>query len=919
MTKNVNSKTWNRPNTSGRRYSKIASSTTQTNADQEWTARASASGVLYATNFTDVYVNSTLQSSRAITDSASLRAESNDQPGEVGVAGDANAVVLDTTKKISGSGSLRLDTYGSATTQTGSWATWANGTDGTVYRRLYVQFMVYYPKETIGYRWLTNGTAGSAALKILNCGQYGGGQLVVFVPRFLGFPSAFVNGSELVSDLTGENIDSSQNPWGKLVLRIQDGIDTGISGATKDAFLLRYGPLARGIDGDSNYDYDANNPYLYNRTQPSGWPDTRAATNGVAINVDGWTVIQVFLEYNTTDPTQSSMQMWASKYGDAPKLIMNNINNVWIKDDPNAPNSWKRFELLNYDTIRLAEPGVRPTLKTYYDEFIVSTKPISWPVVGTLPPGNMDNTDWTTRSTAAGVFYANNFEQYADRAAVLAANYDTNAYVYSSAGITGTASSATSTTLTDSTKSWTVDSLVGKWVKITGGTGIGQTAYILNNSSTQITIGRRTWNITPNSTSTYQIYNSIPKNDQQFGDSGRSKFEFESIGLSSNKSLRMNLFAAEGANEGPGWYTASFAGVGSHVKNVQKKQYYLQFSFYADSTWGTWPYANGSKILLLVEPDRSYDQAISNEVVLCRSNGTLKNTPYLYRFSNGPSGRNSRAQGAGMGWYSDTQFLYNYTHHIYTNNDPTNTTRPVNEAQIMSRFGQTNYNWTYDPNYRPRYELNGWTTVEMYVNMDWTAADGGDAGYAKLKTKENSTAWWWGTATSGSTTSITVSTATWGVNRWAEGADPEFSGDYYVYATAGTGAGQVAKILTNTATTLTFVSAVTTAFDNTTQFRIVSYNKGMVKIWMAPYGSAPVLSLGSTNAQLGNIGHSGFQFGPRTEDVWVGTWPTSDTFVRYTDFIVSDNPINFPGGHTLPYTGTTLPANFPWNGSEQDA
>lgn len=358
------------------------------NAQADWIKRASADGVLYATNFSDVYLNSVLQPNRAIVDSASLRAESDNQPGEVGISGDRSAVVFDPTKKISGKGSLRLDTYDSSNAQTGSWATWANGVDATVYRRLYVQFMVYYPKETIGYRWLTNGTAGSSGLKILNCGQYGGGQVVVFVPRFLGFPSAFVNGSQLVSDITGNNIDSSQNPWGKLVLRIQDGINTGISGATKTDFLLRYGPLARGIDGDGNFDYDANNPYLYNRTQPSGWPDSRAATNGVAINLDGWTVMQMFLEYNVADNSKCTVQMWASKYGDAPKLIMNNVMNVALNDTAGT-NSWKRFELLNYDTIRLAEPGVRPTLKTYYDEFVVSTKPIYWPVVGTLPPGNL--------------------------------------------------------------------------------------------------------------------------------------------------------------------------------------------------------------------------------------------------------------------------------------------------------------------------------------------------------------------------------------------------------------------------------------------------------------------------------------------------------------------------------------------------
>ena len=70
-----------------------------------------------------------------------------------------------------------------------------------------------------------------------------------------------------------------------------------------------------------------------------------------------------------------------------------------------------------------------------------------------------------------------------------------------------------------------------------------------------------------------------------------------------------------------------------------------------------------------------------------------------------------------------------------------------------------------------------------------------------------------GTATSGSTTTIVDSGKTWAVNRWK---------NYMVKCTFGTGKGQAIQILSNTATTLTFVKPVGTAFDSTSVYMITS-------------------------------------------------------------------------------------------------
>lgn len=68
-----------------------------------------------------------------------------------------------------------------------------------------------------------------------------------------------------------------------------------------------------------------------------------------------------------------------------------------------------------------------------------------------------------------------------------------------------------------------------------------------------------------------------------------------------------------------------------------------------------------------------------------------------------------------------------------------------------------------------------------------------------------------GTATSGTSTAITDSTKSWAVNRWA---------NYAVRILAGTGAGQVRPIASNTATALTIVGSWTTNPDNTSVYAI---------------------------------------------------------------------------------------------------
>ena len=67
----------------------------------------------------------------------------------------------------------------------------------------------------------------------------------------------------------------------------------------------------------------------------------------------------------------------------------------------------------------------------------------------------------------------------------------------------GVTESGTDTTLVDNDKNWTSDSLIGKVIVITGGTGAGQIRKITDNNATSVTVD--SWETSPDNTSQYVI------------------------------------------------------------------------------------------------------------------------------------------------------------------------------------------------------------------------------------------------------------------------------------------------------------------------------------------------------------------------------------------------------------------------------
>jgi len=71
------------------------------------------------------------------------------------------------------------------------------------------------------------------------------------------------------------------------------------------------------------------------------------------------------------------------------------------------------------------------------------------------------------------------------------------------AGDNGTATAAGATTLTDSTKAWTINEWQGVSVRIMAGTGLGQERVIVSNTATQLTVAA--WAANPDTSSQYSI------------------------------------------------------------------------------------------------------------------------------------------------------------------------------------------------------------------------------------------------------------------------------------------------------------------------------------------------------------------------------------------------------------------------------
>jgi hypothetical protein len=349
----------------------------QAQRDADFVTRATASGNIWANNFTDIYEAGVINEARSIASTQDIKDDSDLVMG----VGEGQDILRETSIYLSGTGSVNAQTFDTTGAGDGSYNATINGVDTTEIDDFYAQFSVYYPRDTIAWRY---PISGSTALKIANFGDNGGGQFVLAIDRFMGFPAGFVN--------TNQNLSQNATPaatfggsngagWSGTGTHIQNAIDTDPGGATpttKAGWLARYGYILGWLEDDMQWgENDDDTRWLDERTHAGfGWPDSRAAAVGVEIEIDGWTTFEVWI-----DRSGSELCIWGAPYGDAPTLMWEGTISF-----ANTTSDVGEWYLLNYDTTRQAEIGVRPTPQhTYYDELIVSSEAIAFPNPGSTP------------------------------------------------------------------------------------------------------------------------------------------------------------------------------------------------------------------------------------------------------------------------------------------------------------------------------------------------------------------------------------------------------------------------------------------------------------------------------------------------------------------------------------------------------
>lgn len=358
-----------------------------------------AAGTRYATDFTKVYVNGA--EVRTITSEGTALGVSGTLIGE----GNGGTLVTDGihikwVNDPTGSQSkcLRINNLNTDVSNSGAWVKRIDGAisssvgSPTPIRRVYVYVKFYAPRSLYAWRYNSSQPMGFKIFYLMR--QAEAAQVVVNHTRGSGMYGVLLDTNEsFIED--GGTTEGSFNgghpfPVGQIWCE-QNGVWRGkpnppAANATRTAWWNYYGHIRR---AEFNTSYNANEPWLDQRTFTvdgvnQGWPMQCVLDSGtVPIYTNAWNCVQLFVEYK--NPAPSTVMMWASRLGSPPRLVWD------YKDSVNLGANSRAFDtitLLNQDTQRVAEPGVRPDSYTDYGELIVSETPIIMPG-GYLPPGNL--------------------------------------------------------------------------------------------------------------------------------------------------------------------------------------------------------------------------------------------------------------------------------------------------------------------------------------------------------------------------------------------------------------------------------------------------------------------------------------------------------------------------------------------------
>lgn len=302
--------------------------------------------------------------------------------------------------------------------------------------------------------------------------------------------------------------------------------------------------------------------------------------------------------------------------------------------------------------------------------------------------------------------------------------------------------------ITDTLKTWTVNQYAGLTLRITGNTGVSQIRRILSNNSNTLILG--------DTAQTNKLWNNpavfSPAIVATAGSQAAYAIESQVLTIDSNWTVTPDATSVFRIQSGMVGLISSAAAAPFHT---------VQAYDILTDIWYILPV--NTNLLAAVGTDCSVERTTENSSLWYRGTASSGSTTSLTDSTLGVD-RAAWTTNAWIGYW------------VFINSGTGN-----NQIRQITSNTSTTLTWSgsaTSPDSSSRYLITGF-----------------DAG----------------TATAGTSTSLTDSTKSWTVNRWS---------NYAVRIMAGTGAGQLRPILSNTSTALTVYGSWTTAPDNTSIYTI---------------------------------------------------------------------------------------------------
>ncbi len=343
----------------------------------DWAARTAGGNVMEAQNFS------------GFTSSQQLR--------DWEIVSNPNRMSLVTEHALSGK-TVRLTTLpGDADVSHGFQSTLDGVPTGVrtprVYKRFYFQFILWADDY---FNWPFRSTATNAPklaiidrspinppLGIMHSPSSNPGEVVVDNQNTYGFIHVYrrMTSNNAFQEFVRSQA-SSVNPWN---FSWHPSVDNGGPTGSQNEYEQRYGPFWQGMSGTSQ----SAGQRLTDQFGAQ-YPDPDAAAGSVAWNRGGYTVIEIFLDYDA-----DRAQVWAAHYGETPKLLIDSNDDdrgaAFFNQRGDGIQGWDGYHLTTFRTKGVAEPGVRPEMYVDYAEVIVSSAPIPFPGQILVPlPGSLD-------------------------------------------------------------------------------------------------------------------------------------------------------------------------------------------------------------------------------------------------------------------------------------------------------------------------------------------------------------------------------------------------------------------------------------------------------------------------------------------------------------------------------------------------